>query len=282
MFRIGDFSRIARVSARLLRFYDELGLFVPAHADEQTGYRYYAIEQLAELNRILVLKELGFNLDQVRDILRSKVDPSELRNMLVLRRNDVEQTLALEARRLQQIETRIAQLESDGTLSADDVIVRAEPAREILSLRRTVPSFAAARGLILELRELARPLLPRGSTPTLLAIAHSPQFEQDELDVEFAYIVDGISPVAGPGGPSLTRRTLESVERMAVCIRVGLPEDAHLVTAKIGRYLAASGDALAGPSREVFLKLPSPERMHESVVEMQFAIGPRAVPGVPA
>ena len=282
MFRIGDFSRIARVSARLLRFYDELGLFVPAHADEQTGYRYYAIEQLAELNRILVLKELGFNLDQVRDILRSKVDPSELRNMLVLRRNDVEQTLALEARRLQQIETRIAQLESDGTLSADDVIVRAEPAREILSLRRTVPSFAAARGLILELRELARPLLPRGSTPTLLAIAHSPQFEQDEIDVEFGYIVDGISPVAGPGGPSLTRRTLESVERMAVCVRVGLPEDAHLVTAKIGRYLAASGDALAGPSREVFLKLPSPERMHESVVEMQFAIGPRAVPGVPA
>jgi len=271
MFRIGDFSRIARVSARLLRFYDELGLFVPAHADEQTGYRYYAIEQLAELNRILVLKELGFNLDQVRDILRAKIAPSELRNMLVLRRNDVEQTLALEARRLQQIETRIAQLESDGTLSADDVIVRAEPAREILSIRRTVPSFAAARGLILELRELARPLLPRASTPTLLAIAHSPQFEQDELDVEFAYVVDGI-PVPDPAGNPLTWRKLERVERMAVCVRVGLPEDAHLVTAKIGRYLAASGDSLAGPSREVFLKLPSPERMHESVVEMQFAI----------
>jgi DNA-binding transcriptional MerR regulator len=284
MFRIGDFSRIARVSARLLRFYDELGLFVPAHADEQTGYRYYAIEQLAELNRILVLKDLGFNLDQVRDILRSNVAPSELRNMLVLRRNDVEQTLALEARRLQQIETRIAQLESDGTLSADDVIVRAEPAREILSIRRTVPSFAAARGLILELRELARPLLPRDSAPTLMAIAHSPQFEQDELDVEFAYVVDGMAAMTGPAAHSLTRRRLEGVERMAVCVRVGLPEDAHLVTAKIGRYLAASGDSLAGPSREVFLKLPGPERMHESVVEMQFAIEPRIAParGAPA
>ncbi len=40
MFRVGDFSRIARVSARLLRFYDEIGLFVPAHADPQSGYRY--------------------------------------------------------------------------------------------------------------------------------------------------------------------------------------------------------------------------------------------------
>jgi DNA-binding transcriptional MerR regulator len=278
MFRIGDFSRIARVSARLLRFYDEIGLFVPAHANEQTGYRYYAIGQLAELNRILVLKELGFNLDQVRDILRANVNTSELRNMLVLRRNDVEQTLAVEAKRLQQIETRIAQLENDGALSADDVIVRVEPAREIVSLRRVVPSFAEARGLIRELREQARPLLPRGSTPTLLAIAHSVQFEQDEIDVEFGFALDGIELVAAPSRHSLTRRTLERVERMAVCVRVGLPEDAHLVTAKIGRYLAASGDALAGPSREVFLKLPDPERMHESVVEMQFAIEPRAAP----
>ena len=53
--------------------------FVPAHADPSTGYRYYAIEQLAQLNRILVLKELGFNLDQVRDILRAEIAPSELR-----------------------------------------------------------------------------------------------------------------------------------------------------------------------------------------------------------
>jgi len=273
MFRIGDFSRIARVSARLLRFYDELGLFVPAHADSRSGYRYYAITQLAELNRILVLKELGFNLDQVREILRSNVNPAELRNLLLLRRNDVEQTLALESRRLQQIEARIAQLETDGALSADDVIVRAEPAREILSLRRVVPSFAAARGVILELRDLARPCLPRGSTPTLLAIAHSPQFEQDEIDVEFGFVIEDSPPANGRNAEALTRRTLEAVERMAVCVRVGLPEDAHLVTAKIGRYLAASGDALAGPSREVFLKPPNPERMHESVVEMQFPIG---------
>jgi hypothetical protein len=55
-------------------------------------------------------------------------------------------------------------------------------------------------------------------------------------------------------------------------VRVGLPEDAHLVTTKIGRYLEASGDRLAGPSREVFLQPPDPLRMHESVVEMQFPI----------
>ncbi len=54
----------------------------------------------------------------------------------------------------------------------------------------------------------------------------------------------------------------------------GLPEDAHLVTAKIGRFVEASGDTLAGPSREVFLQPPNLDRMHEAVVEMQFPIQP--------
>lgn len=272
MFRIGDFSRIARVSARLLRFYDEIGLLVPAHADPQTGYRYYAVTQLAQLNRILVLKELGFNLDQVREIVSSNIGAAELRNLLLLRRNDVERTLAAESQRLRQIETRISQLETDGELSADDVIVRAEPAYDILSLRRVVPSFLAARALILELREHAR-RLPSRAAGSLVGVAHSPDFEADEIDVEFGLTLPAGSDLEAPAGSPLRRRTLEAVSRMAVCVRVGLPEDAHLVTAKIGRFLAAGGDALAGPSREVFLELPKPDRMHESVVEMQFPVG---------
>ena len=93
--------------------------------------------------------------------------------------------------------------------------------------------------------------------------------------MEFGYLLeDGFE-----GGPSedsvLTLRELESVERMAVCVRVGLPEDAHLVTAKIGRFVEAGGDRLAGPSREVFLQPPDLDRMYEAVVEMQFPIQPR-------
>ena len=275
MFRIGDFSRIARVSARLLRFYDEIGLLTPAHADPQTGYRHYTVAQLGRLNRILVLKDLGFDLEQVRRILDSSVGPAELRTMLLLRRNDVEKTLAAETQRLRQIESRIAQLEAEGSLSADDVLVRAEPVRRLLSLRRTVPSFSAARGLIGELHTQAAEILPKGRASTLVAIAHAQQFEDEELDVEFGFVVEDGFDREPPVGSALRLRELEAVARMAVCVRVGLPEDAHLVTAKIGRYLEASGERLAGPSREVFLQPPDPERMHESVVEMQFPIAAR-------
>ena len=64
MFRIGEFSRIAQVSGRLLRYYDEIGLLSPEFTDPQTGYRYYSAHQLPRLNRILVLKELGLSLEQ--------------------------------------------------------------------------------------------------------------------------------------------------------------------------------------------------------------------------
>jgi effector-binding domain-containing protein len=70
----------------------------------------------------------------------------------------------------------------------------------------------------------------------------------------------------------LALRELEGVERMAVCVRVGLPEQAHLVTTRIGCYIAANGDRLCGPGREVFLRPPDLDRMHESIVEMQFPI----------
>ena len=272
MFRIGDFSRIARVSARLLRFYDEIGLLEPAHADPQTGYRHYAVAQLAQLNRITVLKDLGFSLEQIGDILKAPLNADELRRLLLLRRNDAQRSLAQEAQRLRNIETRIGQIEAEGALSVDDVVERAEPARRLLSMRRQVASFAEARALIPLLREQSRALLPRAHGCQLVVIAHAQQFEADELDVEFGYSVERLSLGAPPRTSQLQLHELPAVPRMAVCVRVGLPEDAHGVTARIGRFVAANGDVLDGPSREVFLQPPDPQRMHESVVEMQFPV----------
>ena len=272
MFRIGDFSRIARVSARLLRFYDQIGLLEPAHADSQTGYRYYTVEQLARLNRITVLKELGFSLEQIGDILTAPLEAGELRHMLLLRRNDVERTLVEATQRLRQIETRIAQIESEGTLSFDDVVERSEPAHRLLSVRGQVASFAEARALIGVLRDRAAPLLPERHGCQMVVVAHLLEFESDELDAEFGFIVDRLGLTALPKSSSLALRELPAVPRMAACVRVGLPEDAHLVTAKIGRFVGANGDRLDGPSRELFLHPPDPERMNESVVEMQFPV----------
>jgi DNA-binding transcriptional MerR regulator len=69
MFRIGDFSRLARFTIKTLHHYDEAGLLQPLHVDRQSGYRYYDATQLQTLHRILLLKDLGFALEQIRELL---------------------------------------------------------------------------------------------------------------------------------------------------------------------------------------------------------------------
>ena len=72
MLKIGDFSKLARVSVKTLRHYAQKDLLTPAWIDRFTGYRYYSIHQLSRLNRILALKDIGFSLDQILQALERR------------------------------------------------------------------------------------------------------------------------------------------------------------------------------------------------------------------
>jgi len=65
MYRIGEFARIAGVTAKTLRFYDEIGLLKPERTDPATRYRYYAPEQLIDLAEILTCRDMGLSLAEV-------------------------------------------------------------------------------------------------------------------------------------------------------------------------------------------------------------------------
>ena len=100
MFSIGEFARHGRVSVRMLRHYDAIGLIRPACVDAATGYRLYQASQLDELNRVIALKDLGFTLQQVQAILEEKVSAAELRGMLRLRRAEIQASIEAETTRL--------------------------------------------------------------------------------------------------------------------------------------------------------------------------------------
>ena len=197
----------------MLRFYDEIGLLKPMHADPQTGYRFYSAKQLAELNRIIVLKDLGFSLEQIGPVLKNELSAAELRGMLLMRRTDAERALASEAQKLRQIETRISQIETEGQFAADDVLVRVEPARRLLSLRRVVSSFSEARDLISLLKEQVRTVYTKGHPGQLVAVAHSQDFETDHIDVEFGITLAANEAPAIPTDSLLFVHELPEVAR---------------------------------------------------------------------
>ncbi|MBR2811650.1 MAG: MerR family DNA-binding transcriptional regulator, partial [Solobacterium sp.] len=72
MLKIGEFSKLARISVRMLRHYDEIGLLKPAETDPFTDYRYYREDQLPTAGRIAALKDMGFSLADI--VSRQHVD----------------------------------------------------------------------------------------------------------------------------------------------------------------------------------------------------------------
>ena len=66
--KIGEFSRLMQVTVKTLRHYEQKGLLIPDEVDEWTGYRYYSIAQMQELNSIRHLQQLGFTLDEIKDL----------------------------------------------------------------------------------------------------------------------------------------------------------------------------------------------------------------------
>jgi DNA-binding transcriptional MerR regulator len=111
MYGIGTVARLAQVSVRTLRHYDDLGLLTPAWADPVTGYRYYAPDQVLRLHRILVLRDLGVPLSQVGQLIDDDVSVEHLRGILRLRQAEARARVAAQSDQLRRVEIRLAQLE---------------------------------------------------------------------------------------------------------------------------------------------------------------------------
>src|SRR5438128_819456 len=121
MFRIGEFSRLTQVTVKALRYYDEVGLLQPAAVDELTGYRYYALNQVPRLNRILALKELGLSLEQIALLLHETISLSQLQAMLHDKRAELEARIREEHARLARVEARLRQIEQEESLTGYEV-----------------------------------------------------------------------------------------------------------------------------------------------------------------
>lgn len=96
LYTAGEIARIAGVSLRTIRFYDEKGLLKPVSYSE-AGYRYYNQESLAVLQRILMLKYLGFSLQRIEEVMTSRnmeLQLSEQKELLIQKKRQLEEIIS--------------------------------------------------------------------------------------------------------------------------------------------------------------------------------------------
>ncbi|WP_405145112.1 MerR family transcriptional regulator [Sphaerisporangium sp. NBC_01403] len=254
MFNIGEFARHGRVSVRMLRHYDAIGLLRPVHVDQATGYRSYEARQLARLNRIVALKDLGFTLQQVRSILDDKVNVEELRGMLRLRRAELQSQIASDTARLAQVEARLQIIEREGAMPAEDIQIKRIPGVRVAELTGIAAGFEPESiGPVIQplYEELCRRLDRAGVTLSGPAIA----YYEDSPDGE-GILVHAAMPVGvEPGGDhDFAIVDLPEIEEAATIVHRGPMDDVMPTVQTLARWIDANGYRSAGYNRELYIE----------------------------
>ena len=135
-YQIGDFSKIARLSIKTLRYYHECGLLEPVAVDESSGYRYYSEKSLEKAKIITELKALDFSLPEIKAILDNYHDDAEIVDFLQHKAVEVAQKI----RRYEAISDRLALLikreeELKMNNQHNDLVVKTIPDLLIASIR---------------------------------------------------------------------------------------------------------------------------------------------------
>lgn len=274
MFSIGEFARHGRVSVRMLRHYDATGLLRPARVEEASGYRFYAAGQLARLNRIIALKDLGFSLDQVRSMLDEQVSAEQLRGMLRLRQAELQSRLSADRARLAQVEARLQIIEREGAMPADDIQVKQIPAVRVAELTATAASLepAAITPVIRPLyAELGSRLGRAGVTPAGPAIAYYEDVPDGDGVVVHATLPVNAEPA---DGQDFAIVDLPAITQAATVVHRGPMDDVLRTIQVLARWIDGNGYRSSGYPREFYLECPENEA--QWVTELQ---EPIAQPG---
>ncbi|MFC7534996.1 MerR family transcriptional regulator [Actinoplanes sp. GCM10030250] len=273
MLSIGDFAGLGRVSVRMLRHYDAIGLLRPAHVDPHSGYRWYAAEQLSVLNRVLALKDLGFSLTEVQSMIDEKLELGELRGMLRLRRAELAAQVHRDTARLALVDARLRLIETEGHMDTADVVLKHIPAIRVAELSATAAGYDHPSSIT----ENLSPLYPRlmelmeqaGVPMTGSPIAYyqpAPTGPGDEtITVHAAFPISGeVAPGAG-----FDVVELPPIDA-ATALHHGSMSEAFRTGQQIGTWIEDNGYRTAGPgfAREVYLDCP-PDDFDKWVTEMQ-------------
>ena len=254
--KIGDFSQLGQVSVRTLHHYGDRGLLKPAEIDDWTGYRFYSVEQLPRLNRILALKDLGFSLNQIGLLVDDDVPAEQLRGMLALKQAEIERQLTDGRTRLLRVEARLRQIENEDEPSPYEVVLKRVPPTKIAATRVVVPTLGDMTEYRCALYDaLYEELDRRGEKPGILeyALYHDLEYSETDIDMEAAVTV-GRLPEGNSGGDGrLIFRELPAVGQMASVVHRGSAWDIPQATVALLTWVGENGYSAAGPYREIHL-----------------------------
>lgn len=255
MLKIGEFARITQVSIKTLRHYDTLGLLRPAHTDPESGYRFYTMDQIVDVVRLLALKDCGFGLEEIGRLVREHDAPAIER---LLRARIAAQTdlVATEQARLQRMAARLQQVIATNEDTVFDV-----------ALKRTEPiTLVGKRGCVASTDEIGPFAVAVVGQLAQAAIAFARPlihlyFDDDDGEKETGNHIDlfvgapvvAIPPVLG----EFECQRLPGGDLVACVIYRGDYVGIGNAAQALDRWIVTSGYRRSGACREIYHRSPA-------------------------
>jgi DNA-binding transcriptional MerR regulator len=273
VYGIGTVARLAQVSVRTLRHYDDLGLLKPAHVDPVTGYRRYAPEQVLRLHRILVLRDLGVPLSEIGQLVDDDVSVEQLRGILRLRQAEARTQLATQIEQLTRVEIRLAQIE-EGPMATCEVIVKPLEPLRVVTLSEDLAGFDQIGEACGRMYPQLHAALARSRVAfngLSLALYEDTDDEDRPLRLTTALQVPSGVTIEADG---LATIELPAVDRAATTVVRGAPDQFHDAFRALHEWIDRTGDRATSLDRELYIDCDGPRDTW--VTELQTILEARA------
>lgn len=179
MHQIGLFSKMNQITIKTLHYYDEIGLLKPEFIDEETGYRYYSSNQSYVLYRIRFLKQLGFNLEDIQQIIQGE----SKEGFFLQKKLELLEEISDKAKMLGQIEYYL--LQSQNEPNEYEVLLKELPECIVLSRRITIPRYENLFEEMGKSEKIIQHLKCTKTKPSYcFNIYHNKEYKEENVDVE--------------------------------------------------------------------------------------------------
>ena len=247
MLKIGEFSKLSRVSIRMLRHYDEIDILKPVHIDPYTGYRYYGEDQLTIVGRITALKDMGFGLSAIKQILLRYDDKEMLEHHLLIKQVEIREAYHQAAYRMKLLDTAIERLRKDEIMKYD-VTLKTFPERQAATVRAIIPCYEQ-EGMLwgMLMGETGHLNLMADDPCYCCAVFHDREYKEADVDVEVYKTVKGDYPDT----EHVKFRTIPEVT-VASAICKGSYEQMGDVMAAVAQWVTDNGYVFDGPAFNIY------------------------------
>jgi DNA-binding transcriptional MerR regulator len=248
MYRIGLFSKIGKVTVKALRFYEEEGLIEPCRVDAATGYRYYDSSQLPRIHKIVALRQCGFPIPEIRQIVNGK----DIAALFSDRKTLLEAEAVAVGEQLASINSYIESLRR-GEDMRYQVVVKDLPSVIVYGMRTVVESYDSYFDLMPKIGEEIAAYNPglrcRDDPPYCFIVYLDGEYKERDIDIEFCEAVYEV----GVDTPRLKFKTIERVPAAACVLHKGPYSELPAAYSAVFKWIDDNGYVPTENPRESYI-----------------------------